>query len=166
MAGARVQALTARLEKGRRKTHEILSALGAEAWDGCLYPPVRTPGRCGPPAWTVRDLLAHFVSAEEALRLICQDTAVGGQGAPEGFDFDAFNAYEQDRFRQRTPPQLLEDVWQARQETLDWLGTLSEDDLDRVGRHPVLGQVSLETMITAIYAHQLLHMRELQAGRS
>jgi len=44
---------------------------------------------------------------------------------------------------------------------VEWVRTLAEADLDRVGRHPALGMVSLETMLTAIYGHQLLHMRDL-----
>jgi hypothetical protein len=30
-----------------------------------------------------------------------------------------------------------------------------------MGRHPALGQISVETMILAIYGHQLMHMRDL-----
>lgn len=158
MGGPRVEALSAKLEKGRRKTHEILSALQPEEWSRCLY-----AGAC---PWTVRDLLAHFVSAETALLQLCQDTAVGGEGAPPDFDFEAFNAREQLRLADVTRDDLLTDLSSARQRTLDWLRSLSEEDLDRVGRHPGLGQVTLETMITAIYGHQLLHMRDLQASRS
>ena len=56
---------------------------------------------------------------------------------------------------------LLAALDAARQRTLNWVGTLGESQLDRVGRHPALGQVSVETMITAIYGHQLLHIRDL-----
>ncbi len=50
----------------------------------------------------------------------------------------------------------------ARQVTLEWVRTLDDSQLDRIGRHPVLGEVTLETIITAIYGHQLLHMRDLR----
>ncbi len=156
MASARIEALIARLEKGGRKTQDILSSLSAEQWERCVYD--------GPPAWTVRDLLAHFLSAEVGLRRICQDTAAGGEGAPEGFDFDGFNAQEQARLKDRKPAELLADLTSERQRTLDWLHTLQESDLDRTGRHPALGQVTLETMIVAIYGHQLFHMRDLQSA--
>jgi hypothetical protein len=45
---------------------------------------------------------------------------------------------------------------------MDWVRTLEGDALDCVGRHPALGEISVEAMIMAIYGHQLLHMRDLQ----
>jgi len=156
MTSARVEALIARLEKGGRKTQDILSSLSAEQWERCVYN--------GPPAWTVRDLLAHFLSAEVGLRRICQDTAAGGEGAPVGFDFDEFNAREQERLKGHPPTELLAALADERRQTIDWLHTLQDSDLDRTGRHPALGQVTLETMVVAIYGHQLFHMRDLQSA--
>lgn len=152
MTGTRIEALASRLEKGRRKTHEILEPLTPEQWQKLVY--------TEPHPWTVRDLLAHFVSSEEALRLMCQNVADGEPGAPEDFDFDSFNAEEHKRLADRSPQELLTALSAARQLTLDWLRTLEDRQLDQTGRHPVLGIVSLEAMLTAIYGHQLIHMRE------
>ena len=44
-----------------------------------------------------------------------------------------------------------------------WVADLEETTLDRMGHHPALGEITLETFLTAIYGHQLLHMRDLQA---
>ncbi len=155
MAETRIEALVARLERGGRKTREILDGLTPDQWQTTVYPD---------PRWTVRDLLAHFVSAEGRLLELCQDVAAGGAGAPEGFDFDVFNAEEQIRLAGRSPETLLAELDAARQRTLDWVGALADSQLDLMGRHPALGQISLETMITAIYGHQLMHMRDLQHG--
>ena len=86
-----------------------------------------------------------------------------GDGAPLGFDYDAFNAEEQKRLKNKSPEELLLALDEARRATLEWVRTLEDDQLDRVGRHPALGEITLETMITAIYGHQLLHMRDLQS---
>lgn len=153
MAESRIEALLARLEKGGQKTQQILGELSAEQWQQVVYDT--------PYPWTVRDLLAHFFSAEEALLHIAQRVALGEPGIPEGFDFQVFNAQEQTRLADRRPQELLADLAAARQATLDWLRALPEEALDRLGQHPVLGQVSLEAMVTAIYGHQLLHMRDL-----
>jgi len=154
MASPRAAALVARLEKGGAKTREILGALAPEQWTRVVY--------AGPPVWDVRALLAHLVSAEEALLELAQDVAAGGVGAPEGLDYDAYNAKEQERFRDYPPEELLLLLDGARRATLAWVATLDDRRLDLVGRHPALGEVTLETMITAIYGHQLLHMRDLQ----
>jgi hypothetical protein len=154
MAPERVESLIAKLEKGGRKTQEILGSLPADEWSRILYD--------GPPAWNVRDLLAHLVSAEPRLLEIAQDVAAGGPGAPLGFDLDAFNAAEQTRLKDTSPEELLSALAKTRQVTMDWVRTLNDSQLDRRGRHPALGEVTLEVMITAIYGHQLLHMRDLK----
>ena len=153
--GERVDGLVARLRKGGRKTAEIMGGLGDDRWKAVLYE--------GPPTWTVRDLLAHFLSAEEALRRLAQDVAAGGPGAPEGFDFDAFNADEQARLAGIPASQLLADLSTARDVTVAWVVALDETDLDRTGHHPVLGNITVETFVNSIYGHQLVHMRDLQA---
>ncbi|HVO82934.1 MAG TPA: DinB family protein [Syntrophobacteria bacterium] len=155
MASARVESLMARLEKGGLKTREILGSLAPDQWSRILYE--------GVPAWTVRDLLAHLVSAEPRLLEIARDVAAGGPGAPPGFDFDTFNAAEKTRLKDASPEELLSALTKTRQVTLDWVRTLEDSQLDRRGRHPALGEVTLEVMITAIYGHQLLHMRDLKS---
>ncbi len=149
----RVDALKSRLQKGVEKTLAIFNSLHPAQWEAILY---ETPY-----PWTVRDLLAHFVSSEEGLLRLAQDIAAGGLGAPDGFDYDAYNEAEHRRLAGVPPEQLLADLTAARQRTLEWIATLTDEDLDRVGRHPALGEVNLETFINAIYGHQLMHMRDL-----
>jgi hypothetical protein len=153
--GKRADELVARLRKGGRKTAEILGGLSDDQWQAVLYE--------GPPTWTVRDLLAHFLSAEEGLLRVAQDIAAGGPGAPEGFDYDGYNASEQARLAGLSPHALLADLAEVRQTAIEWVAELDETALDRTGHHPALGEVTLETVISAIYGHQLMHMRELQA---
>lgn len=160
--GERVDKLVGRLSKGARKTAETLGSLSDDQWKVVLYE--------GPPTWTVRDLLAHFLSAEEGLLRIAQDIAAGGPGALEGFDYDQFNASEQSRLAGLPPDKLLADLASAREATIAWVVGLDEADpstgsghgLDRLGRHPALGEITLEIFINAIYGHQLMHMRDLQ----
>ncbi len=149
----RVKTLKARLQKGLDKTLAIFQSIHPAQWGVILY---ETPY-----PWTVRDLLAHFVSSEEGLLRLAQDIAAGGPGAPEGFDYDAYNEAEQRRLADVPPEQLLADLVAVRQRTMEWVATLTDEDLDRVGRHPALGEINLETFINAIYGHQLMHMRDL-----
>ena len=155
MASERLESLIGKLEKGGLKTQEIFASLAADQWRRIIYD--------GPPAWNIRDLLAHLVSAEPRLLQIAQDVAAEGPGAPVGFDLDAFNAEEQRRLMDKSPEELLSALARVRQLTLGWVRTLEDGKLDRLGRHPALGEVTLEVMITAIYGHQLLHMRDLRA---
>jgi hypothetical protein len=154
MPSSRVESLTTKLEKGLTKTQEILGSLAAEQWAAVVYEE--------PAVWDVRALLAHFVSAEERLLELAQDVVAGGPGVAEDFDFDEFNAAEQLRLKSRSPQVLLEALAGDRGATLEWVRALDDEQLDQVGTHPVLGDVTVEAMILAIYGHQLLHMRELQ----
>ena len=153
MTYPRAEALAARLKKGRQKTFEILNALTPEQWQQPLYEE---------PAWQVRNLLAHFVSSEKQLLALAQNVAGGGPGAPPDLDINNFNAEEQKRLEGQSPGVLLDLLDQERRQTIEWIRTLDENQLDRIGYHPVLGDVNLETMILAIYGHQLMHMRDLQ----
>ncbi len=152
MPSPRVSALVARLEKGRQKTRETFRRLTPEQW--------RQPVYTEPNVWTPRALLAHFLSTELHLLPLCQDIASGGKGAPDGFDIDGFNAQEQQRLADRSIEELSSQLDAARQKTLDWMQTLNDEQLDRAGNHPALGEVTLETLILSIYGHQLFHMRD------
>lgn len=152
MSQSRVDDLLAKLVKGHQKTCEYFGNLTQVDWQSPLY---------GAPDWRVHNLLAHFVSAEEHLLELSQNVAGGGSGAPEGFDIDRFNAQEQERNLGRTTQELLNALDRTRQRTIDWVRTLSIEQLDRRGRHPTLGIISVEALITAIYGHQILHMRDL-----
>ncbi len=156
MPSPRTLSILAKLEKGRDKTRAALSPLTPEQWNRVVYAD-------GSP-WTMRDLLAHFFSAEVDFLRLCQDVASGGKGTPEDFDLDGFNAAEQKRLADCTPTELLEALEAARQKTIDWVSTLDDAALDRKGNHPALGEVTLETMILTIYGHQLFHMRDAKSA--
>jgi uncharacterized damage-inducible protein DinB len=152
--GKRVDKLVTRLRKGARKTAEALSSLSDDQWRQVLYE--------NPHMWTVRDMLAHLLSVEEGLLRGGQSIAVGGSGAPEGFDYHAYNASEQTRLADRPPDQLLADLEAVRQVTIAWTAELDEADLDRMGHHPALGEITLEEFINAIHGPQLMHLHDLR----
>jgi hypothetical protein len=152
--GKRVDDLVARLTKGAGKTAQILGSLSDDQWQMALY--------TEPLVWTVRDLAAHFLFAEEALLGVMQDVASGGPGAPENFNYDDFNSDEQVRLAGLPPRRLLAGLADARAATIAWASNLDESDLDRCGRHPALGEITLETFVNVLYGHQLMHMRDLQ----
>jgi hypothetical protein len=156
MSPSRIDSLLAKLEKGHQKTREYFKRLSPDEWQGSIY---------GDPDWDARNLLAHYVSAEQHLLELAENVASKGPGAPEGFDLDRFNADEQDRLRGQTKQELFDALDYAHQATVNWAITLSDEQLDRKGKHPVLGEISVEDMLTAIYGHQILHMRDITRRR-
>ncbi|MGD2105806.1 MAG: DinB family protein [Anaerolineae bacterium] len=149
----RIEGLLTRLRRGIRRADQAFEKVEGESWELVVYP--------RPYPWTVRDLLAHLASAEESLLWVAQDVVSGGVGAPEGFDFEGYNASEQERLAKVLPAQLLRELREHRAETISWVEGLDESLLTVVGRHPALGEISVETFIRAIYGHQLMHVRDL-----
>lgn len=153
MDEARAAELVAKLEKGISKTQEILRSLGPDQWQRIIFEE--------PYVWSIKDLVAHLVSAEDRLLLMAKDIAGGGEGAPTDFDFGRFNQSELERLGDFSTRELLVMLSSVRQDTLEWVRSLGEGQFDMEGRHPALGPVDLGTMISSIYGHQLIHMREI-----
>lgn len=153
MKRKRIEKLIARLERGLNKSNEILDAIDYDGW--------QEPVDGETDGWTVMDLVVHFIVSEEHLLMIAKDIAVGGEGVSEDIDIDAFNEDQLARQPDRTPDELQAILGDVRETTIAWVTEQDDETLDRVGRHPTLGESSVETIIFSIYAHQLLHMREL-----
>jgi hypothetical protein len=152
MSQSRLDDLMTKFTKGHQKTHEFFNNLSPEQLQLPIY---------NKPDWTAHNLIAHYVSAEQHLLELSQNVVAHGPGAPEGFDINHFNAEEQKRFMGLSFRALLEELAQSRQRTIDWVRTLTDEQLDIKGRHPALGVISVEAMLTAIYGHQILHIRDI-----
>lgn len=153
MTEQRLEEIIKKLERGLSKSLQALNSLEAKRWEEEVSP---EPG-----AWTVKQLVWHFISAEAALFKIAQDISSGGPGAPGGYDIDRFNQEEMERLPDLTPGEFLELLTDTRKETIAWVRALDEPTLDQTGNHPVLGDSNVETVLFSIYAHQLIHMREV-----
>jgi len=114
------------------------------------------------PTWRVRDVLAHFVSAEKTFREYGLQILAGGPGAPEDFVIDEYNAIQVGALRDADPASLIEQFEAARADTIAMMQGMADGDFDRVGRHPWFGQVPLENMSKLIYRHTMLHERDIR----
>jgi len=43
-----------------------------------------------------------------------------------------------------------------------WVETLNEEDLQKEGRHPFLGETTVEEMIKLVYRHNQIHYRDMR----
>ena len=145
---------TALLERTPRITAELLGGL-SDGWLG-------TPDTAG--GWTPRDVIGHLISAEmddwiPRIEIIVRD----GAGRP--FEpFDRFAHVQRDR---DVPlPDLLLRFSELRAQSLARLRDLvtSERDLDRVGLHPDLGEVSLRQLVATWTVHDLDHLAQIYAA--
>ena len=146
--------LAERLKKEGEKVAAYFAALTDEQWQSEVY----TEGD----TWTIRSVLAHFVTSERGLLKLFKDIRDGGLGASEDFSIDHYNARQQEKAKDLTPHELLEQFAVVRADTTKWVSTLSEDDLAKEGRHPFLGQVQLVEMLKMIYLHNQIHFRDFR----
>jgi hypothetical protein len=140
------------------RTPRVMRDLLADLPDGWLGEPDTVGG------WTARDVVGHLISAElddwiPRAEIIVRD------GTSRIFDpFDRFAHVERDR---GVPlPTLIERFGALRAESLARLHQLVRDDgdLDRRGRHPDLGEVTLRQLLATWAVHDLDHMSQVHAS--
>jgi hypothetical protein len=115
----------------------------------------------GPDTFTPRDVVGHLIHGEETdwvprIRLILER----GEGEPFT-PFDRFGFRES--IRGRSIDDLLLELRNLRADNLDYVRGLSltAADLDRKGRHPALGAVTLGQLFAAWMVHDLGHIRQI-----
>ena len=113
--------------------------------------------------WRPRDVVGHLISAElddwiPRVEVILRD------GPARAFDpFDRFAHVERDRDVPLSA--LLDRFEELRGEQLERIRSLvGEDDLDRVGRHPELGEVTMRQLLATWAVHDLDHVSQIHAG--
>ncbi len=124
-----------------------------------------------PDAWTVRnegdkswspyDIVGHLIHGERTdwmprARMVLEH---GEKRA-----FDPFDRLAQERESQgKSLPELLDEFAKVRSENLDDLRAmnLQPDDLQRRGRHPTLGVVTLSQLLATWAVHDMTHLHQL-----
>ncbi len=112
--------------------------------------------------WTVRNVLAHFVTSERGLLRLFEEIRLGGAGVADDFSIDRYNARQQEKSGELTPVELLEQYKSMRENAVAWVASLQEAELEITGRHPFLGQTALREMIKMLYIHNQTHYRDLK----
>jgi hypothetical protein len=146
--------LALRMQSEGEKTVAYFRALDSEAYSQKIY-------ETGS-AWTVRQILAHFVSTELGFTDLIQNILAGGAGAPEDFDIDRYNEKHVADLEAAEPGDLLLRFQAARDVNIQMVGGLLPSDLERQGRHPFLGIVALEEIIKLLYRHIQIHLRDVR----
>jgi uncharacterized protein (TIGR03083 family) len=143
-----------RLRDEGDKLVALFEGLTLEQWHQTLY----TDGM----VWSIKDLLAHQVSAERKFIFYGRDILNGGEGAPIGFQINAFNNSEVASMLDRSPEELLADMRSVRQATIEFVDNIQDTDFDRRGRHPFFGMMSIDEMFKLIYRHNMMHTRDVR----
>lgn len=111
--------------------------------------------------WSVFDIVGHLIHGERTdwmarTRIILQF----GETKP----FDRFDRWAQERESQgKSLPQLLDDFARLRSQNLGELCALNlkPEDLQKRGKHPALGTVTLSELLATWAAHDLTHLHQI-----
>jgi hypothetical protein len=114
--------------------------------------------------WQIRDVLAHFISAERSFIQLFENIKNGGRGVSDDFLIDEFNNAEVTKMKSIDTSSLLALFIKTRTHTVKWVKGLSEGEIERTGKHPAMGNATLKEMIKMIYLHNQMHMRDLKAA--
>lgn len=147
-------ALASKLKDDRVRSMAFLLSLGEAEWSVQVY----TEGEL----WTVRSVLAHLLSAERAFVHLFREVQTGGEGVADGFSVNTFNEREQARYEKMSSEDLLESFQRTRARLIDLVATLTDDELEHVGRHPFLGMTSLREMVRLTHIHAQSHLRDVR----
>lgn len=112
--------------------------------------------------WSVKQILAHFALAEDSLYRLVENIVNGGAGTPEDFDLDAYNEYKVSSIENPSINEMIDLFRKNRQSTIELVSGLSNNDLEKIGRHPFLGNAAVVDIIKLIYRHNQIHMREIR----
>ena len=146
--------LADKLKSEGEKFYSLFAGLDDDQWSEEVY----TEGT----TWTIRNVLSHFVTSERGLVRLIESIRQGGAGAADDFSIDRYNAAQQQKTKDLSPQELLEQYKAVRSDTIAWTLSLEESDSEKQGRHPFLGMTSLREMIKMLYLHNQIHYRDMK----
>ena len=146
--------LAAKLKSEGEKSMEYYRGLSGPQWDTQVY----TEGSI----WSIRNILAHLMTAERAFLELFENIRRGGAGVSEDFVIDRYNARQQEKTRELTPEELLRQYREVRGQMVNWVSGLTDVELGATGRHPFLGVTTLREMIKMVYIHNQTHYRDIR----
>lgn len=153
---ARQEFLSRRLESSRAKTVVFFQQITAGQWSTEIY----SEGAC----WTIREILAHNVAAEDSILRLVLGIVDGGEGVREDFNLDAYNEHKVAQMKDLTPDELLAEFDRVRRVTIKAVSQFDEGDFDKQGRHPWLGVTRVEEIIKLMFRHNQIHIREIRSA--
>jgi uncharacterized damage-inducible protein DinB len=146
--------LAEKLKTEGERMAAFFSELTADQWENEVY----TEGT----TWSIRNVLSHFVTSERGLVKLFERIRTSGEGAADDFSIDRYNASQQEKTKDLTPAEMLEQYKQARAESVAWVSGLKDEELEIQGRHPFLGETVIREMVKMLYLHHQLHYRDMK----
>ncbi|HSM56855.1 MAG TPA: DinB family protein [Candidatus Sulfomarinibacteraceae bacterium] len=154
MSNKKKDAIRRKLEQSRNATLEVAQELEREDWSHPVY------SHDG--GWNALHLLRHLTWAESGMLRLMQMIREGHEGVPPDFDIDRYNARGVSKLGDQMPADLMATMDHNRQELLQFLDDLGDDDWQKKGRHGSLRIMSIEEILHLIADHEAEHLADLR----
>lgn len=115
----------------------------------------------GPETFSPYDVIGHLIHGEKT-DWVVRAKMILEFGNTQTFErYDRFAQYEESKGK--SLQKLLDELAVIRKENMIWFKSLNltEDDLDRKGMHPVLGEVTLRNLLATWVVHDLTHIAQI-----
>ncbi len=110
-----------------------------------------------------KGILAHLAGAERGMTELVRRMVAGEQPRlrPD-FDLNRYNTRHQEKRAGMTIAQLRTELAATRQDLLAFMETLTPQDLEKRGDHPLYKDATVKQVLEIIPAHELEHTQQLQ----
>lgn len=115
----------------------------------------------GPETFSPYDVIGHLIYGEKT-DWVVRAKIILESGLSKPFTpWDRFAQFEESKGKNLQ--QLLDEFEKQRRENITWLKSihLTEENLDKKGMHPALGEVTLRNLLTTWVAHDLTHIAQI-----
>jgi len=146
------------LRANGRETVNFFTSLGQDQ----LATEVYTDG----PQWTARQVFAHLITIEVSMQRLFENILAGGPGSPEDFDVERFNRTQPIKLDGWSMEELVERFDAVRRKTVQMVEGMTQQDLNREGRHAFHGHGRLGRFIRWAYEHARIHENDVRKALS
>ncbi|HMJ48554.1 MAG TPA: DinB family protein [Ferruginibacter sp.] len=115
----------------------------------------------GPETFSPYDVIGHLIHGEKTDWTERAKMILEFSNTKTFVPWDRFAQYEESKGK--LLPQLLDEFASIRKENIVWFKglNLTEDDLDKKGMHPKLGDVTLRNLLSTWVIHDLTHIAQV-----
>jgi DinB superfamily len=115
----------------------------------------------GPETFSPFDVMGHLIHGEKTDWATRAKMILEFGNTKTFVPWDRFAQYEESK--DKSLAELLDEFARVRKENMDWFKSLhlTEDDLNKTGMHPVLGEVTLQNLLSTWVVHDLTHIAQI-----
>ena len=155
MSDDKKERIKKKLTDTRERLFTVARQLDADDWTQPVY------GH-GDEEWSAADVLRHLSWSESGMLRLMQGIRQGGDGVPEDFDRNRYNATGVRKLKDKVPAEIMALMEENRQQLLAFIDSLEEEDWEKEGRHASLRTLSIEQVLHVMSAHEQQHLDDLR----